>query len=110
MHSEFDTATLIGSWTHAHEEDAEGVQVFRPSARSFPPSRGRSSFELAPDGSLRRVGPGADDRRTFTAGRWTLTGRRLVLHDDQRTTAFEIDEASRDRLVLRPTSAPEEAS
>lgn len=71
---------LIRSWTHAHEEDHDGLLVFRPSERDFPPARGRESFDLAPGGVLQRIGPGPDDRTLRTSGRWSLEGDRLDLY------------------------------
>src|ERR1041384_5695638 len=37
-------------WVHSHEEDTDTEMVLRPAGYKFPPSRGRSSFELKPDG------------------------------------------------------------
>lgn len=71
---------LIRSWTHSHEEDHDGLLVFRPSERDFPPARGRESFDLAPGGVLQRNGPGPDDRSVRTSGRWSLVGDRLDLY------------------------------
>jgi len=56
--------------------------VFRPAAFEFPPSRGRRSFELKPDGTLAEGRIGPTDRPVETQGSWEL-------EDD-------------DRLVLRP--------
>ena len=34
------TALPSGSWTHSFEEDADGIEVYRPTATFvFPPSR-----------------------------------------------------------------------
>lgn len=61
--------------------------VFRPASFEFPPSRGRRSFELRPDGRLVEGGIGPTDRPLETHGSWELENN--------------------DRLVLRPApSAP----
>jgi hypothetical protein len=65
---------LPNKWVHSHEEDSGDEMVFRPASFAFPPSRGRKSFELAPDGSLVSLGIGADDRPTSAAGSWRLQG------------------------------------
>lgn len=64
---------LLGAWVHAHEEDAAGIDVFRPSAFPLPPSRGRIGFELLADGTLmyRAIAPA--DGGLELAGSWWLT-------------------------------------
>jgi hypothetical protein len=47
-----DPASFVGSWSHSHEEDGEGVEVFRPVDYDFPPSRGRETMTLRPDGTI----------------------------------------------------------
>ena len=44
-----DPSSLVGAWTHSHEEDHDGIQVFRPGDQELPPSRGRTSFTLRSD-------------------------------------------------------------
>ena len=65
------TALPSGSWTHSFEEDADGIEVYRPTATfAFPPSRkGRKVLEFgAPaamaqeEATLTSVAPGPDDR------------------------------------------------
>jgi hypothetical protein len=89
-------------WIHSHEEDTEGRMVFRPAGFDLPPSRGRTSFELRPDGVLVEGGPGPDDRPTESAGTWELGGDdRLTLRSrgrEPRTLAIESVED--DRLVV----------
>ena len=49
------TALPSGSWTHSFEEDADGIEVYRPTANfAFPPSRkGRKVLEFgAPAGAM----------------------------------------------------------
>lgn len=66
------TALPSGSWTHSFEEDADGIEVYRPTATfAFPPSRkGRKVLEFgAPAGAMAQgaatltsMAPGPDDR------------------------------------------------
>lgn len=66
------TALPSGSWTHSFEEDADGIEVYRPTATfAFPPSRkGRKVLEFgAPAGTMAQgeatltsMAPGPDDR------------------------------------------------
>ncbi len=57
-----DERELVGRWVHAHEEDDAQCRVFRRPDYPLPPSRGRSELDVAPDLTVRRVGPSADDR------------------------------------------------
>jgi len=98
----FSPELLHRAWVHSHEEDSEGRTVFRPSTYAFPPSRGRTGFELRPDGTLLETGIGPTDRRTHTAGKWTLDGATLRLSDrgGEPERALRITELAPDRLVV----------
>jgi hypothetical protein len=93
---------LHRAWLHSHEEDSKGRMVFRPSTYAFPPSRGRTGFDLRPDGTLLETGIGPTDRRTQSAGKWTLEGSTLRLHDrgERSEQALSIAELGPDRLVV----------
>jgi hypothetical protein len=73
---------LAQHWVHSHEEDNDSEMVFRPANHKFPPSRGRASFELRPDGSLLEGNPGPGDRNEKREGKWKLDNdRNLMLYD-----------------------------
>lgn len=94
---------LVRRWVHSHEEDAGGEAVYRPSTWAFPPSRGRSGFDLRPDGSLLRLGPGPTDRPQEAKGCWRLDGDRLVLEMSavgEAPRTVHVVSASEDRLVI----------
>jgi len=94
---------LHGRWVHSHEEDTDGEMVFRPATHRFPPSRGRTSFELRPDGTYVESSPGPVDLPEESTGRWALEGRRLVLgaEGDRPGHAWELTAAETDRLVVK---------
>jgi hypothetical protein len=93
--------TLVGSWTHSHEDDHEGRQVFRPADGDFPPSRGRTTFTLLPD-QLALVGtPGPDDRGTTTDGTWSLDGDVLRIALPHGDATYQVLAADADHLELR---------
>jgi hypothetical protein len=72
---ERDTERILRRcWVHSHEEDSDEEMVFRPAAYELPPSRGRRSFELKPDGILAEGGIGPTDRPMETQGTWELRG------------------------------------
>jgi hypothetical protein len=94
---------LAGSWVHSHEEDHEGIQVFRPVSYDFPPSRGRESFTLRPDGTAVAGLPGPDDRGISTDdGNWQLHGDVLHVRCPGWAATYQIVAASSQRLDLRP--------
>ena len=94
---------LEGSWTHSHEEDQDDVQVFRPSDRPLPPSRGRTSFTLHADGTADAGTPGPSDRgRTSEGGTWQVEGDVLTVRCPGWAAAFEVVAADPEHLGLRP--------
>lgn len=70
-----DDVQVLGSWAHSHEEDHDGLQLYRPADHPFPPSRGRTTFTLLPDHRAVVGLPGPDDRGTTDDGTWTLEQR-----------------------------------
>jgi hypothetical protein len=97
-------AALAKSWVHSHEEDKEGVQVFRPASYPFPPARGRDALRLDADGSLMKSIPGPDDRTsTQPAGCWKVRGKKLILEQQGGTSKeYVIERVDPDKLLLRP--------
>ena len=98
-----DRDALQGHWVHSHEEDSDEEMVFRPATHPLPPSRGRTSFELRPDGSYLERSPGPVDVPVSARGRWSLEDGRLVLstEDERPGHTWEIAAADADRLAVR---------
>ncbi|MBI1816203.1 MAG: hypothetical protein HYR72_14595 [Deltaproteobacteria bacterium] len=92
-------------WVHSHEEDTDTEKVFRPATFQFPRARGRASFELKPDGTLRENVPGPTDRREERSGTWKLEGdNMLAMHGLQPSwpaRRLAIVSVTKDRLVVR---------
>jgi hypothetical protein len=102
-----DPDALAGGWTHSHEEDQGGLQVFRRPSHPFPRSRGRTSYELRPGGALGGSAPGPDDRHVATSGSWRLQGDRLtVAPEGASPQTFEVQSLEPDRLVVKPVITP----
>ena len=93
---------LVGSWVHSHEEDGDGVVVFRPAGYNLPPARGRDSFTLQADGTAAIGTPGPDDRGATTSGRWELSGSALTLQLPGRTADYDVLSVEPGKLSLRP--------
>lgn len=91
-------------WVHSHEEDTDEEMVFRPAAFEFPPSRGRRSFELKPDGGLIEGGIGPADRPQESRGTWELEDDdTLVLRPDpsKPPRVMRVAAVEEDRLVIQ---------
>src|SRR5262245_39823312 len=105
MANQITHEVLQQHWVHSHEEDTDLEMVFRPASFKFPPSRGRRSFELKPDGSLieDRIGP--VDRPVETQGTWRLEDDdRLILCPASRSEpnrVLRIASVDKDRLVIK---------
>jgi hypothetical protein len=100
---ERDTERIVQRrWVHSREEDTDKEMVFRPAAFEFPPSRGRTSFELKPDGALLEGGIGPTDRPVETQGTWELEDDRLLLRRDPSETprVMRIASVEDERLVV----------
>jgi hypothetical protein len=101
--TEVSREAVVGNWVHAHEEDTDEEMVFRPASHPLPPSRGRISFELRPDGTYLERSPGPVDAPVESSAEWALDGDRLVLggEGDRPGHAWIVAEAGADRLVVR---------
>ncbi len=97
-----EQSALVGAWTHAHEEDHAGVEVFRRLGHRLPVSRGRQAFTLRPDLTAVLGTPGADDRGTESAGTWRVEGQVLRVRCPGWAASYEVLAAEADRLDLRP--------
>lgn len=93
---------VVGQWAHSHEDDHDGVQVFRPARYPFPPARGRTAFTLQSDGNAVTGQPGPVDRGESVVGTWDFTGTVLTIRGQGRTTDYAVLTADPDRLQLRP--------
>jgi hypothetical protein len=63
---------ILGHWIHSHEEDTQGVMVYRPANYNFPPSRGRRGFDFREGGELVFFGIGRADGSEQFSGNWVI--------------------------------------
>ncbi len=101
MPDQMTPADLHGAWTHSHEEDHDGLLVFRPSDWDFPPARGRDSFTLGPQGHLGTRGPGPDDRSVQGTGTWSYDGALNIAPFGSSPQRFAVADVRPDLLVVR---------
>jgi hypothetical protein len=94
---------ILGRWMHSHEEDAEGVTVYRPADYAFPPSRGRTGFEFREGGELVYGGIARADGSTLSSGHWIVTepNRISIEIDNERTTPIVLDVVDCSKEALR---------
>jgi hypothetical protein len=99
-------AIITQAWIHSHEEDSGDELVFRPAAYSFPPSRGRTGYDLRSNGTLRLTGPSPEDRQSSSDGTWQLTepGELVLNVAGQGVRRYVITSLSKDKLVLKRTN------
>jgi len=92
-------SAIFKHWVHSREEDAKGLEVFRPHAFPFPVSFGRDGFEVRPDGTLIQDDIGPADGIVQVPGRWRLAGARRVevsfggVREDYSFEIVDLDEA-----------------
>jgi hypothetical protein len=72
-------AALFQHWIHSREEDAGGVKVYRPSGFKFPPSRGRTGFEIRKNGEFIYHDIAPADGILKVPGRWTAEGKDRIV-------------------------------
>ncbi len=94
---------LLGHWIHSHEEDTQGVMVFRPASYNFPPSRGRVGYEFRVGGKLVYYGIAATDGTDPLSGTWAIEGPNLVRIqvDNNRIKPFQLQVISCDDKMLK---------
>jgi hypothetical protein len=94
---------LPGTWWHSHEEDAEGLQVYRREGYAFPPARGREGFSLEAGGGFVLLGIAPADGTERTGGRWRLEGSSLrATLTDGTTRTWQLLSLEGDVLRVRP--------
>ncbi len=91
-------------WVHSHEDDTDTESVYRPATWPFPPSRGRTGFDLKPDHRCAGFGIAAADGVEEYAATWELDDDdRLTIYDEGRRAVqvMRLVSVDDDRLVIR---------
>lgn len=102
IESQFPTG-LIRHWVHSFEEDSSDIRVFRPSNFTFPPARGRESFEFLPNGQCIHHPIGPADELVSLPGTWKMIASDRCRMSVKGTTPldFKIIELSKEKLVVK---------
>lgn len=85
-------------WVHSYEEDTEEFSVFRPADYNFPPSRGRTGFEIRENGEYINYTVGPDDRLLRLSSHWKAKGENkiAVYFKFVVVTKYQIEDAGLD--------------
>jgi hypothetical protein len=108
MSTPISNAQLVGRWFHSFEEDSDAMLTFRSAEFRFPPSRGRTGFDLRADGTMLAIGIGPTDKPTETKGTWRLMPGNILDFDvpvgPTAARSFRIVALERERLVVSAQS------
>ena len=99
-----DKEALHQTWMHSREEDTDTEMVFRPEGYNFPRSRGRTGFDLRPNGALAEIGIAPTDAQQTTTGKWQLEDDKLLFYQGSDTVpgkVMQVIHADTDRLVVK---------
>lgn len=94
---------LEGTWLHAHEEDQEGISVYRPNTYAFPPSRGRTGFQFDHNGLFTQYDIAPTDGLEGRKGQWKVEGNNTVRIslDDKKDPEYKLEIVSLENGVLK---------
>lgn len=93
---------LVGTWWHAHEEDADGLEVYRRQGVPLAPARGREGFIVRPDGTFVFLAIAPADGTEERPGQWTREGAVLrATLQDGTVREYRIVSAEPDRLRVQ---------
>ena len=102
---------LINKWGHSHEEDAEGILVYRPHTYNFPLARGREWFEFKPDGSFIQYDIAPTDGNVTLPGTWKQDpgndNALLITLDKEQANSYrmEVIELTKDMLKFKKVNS-----
>src|SRR5689334_875875 len=90
-------------WVHSYEEDDKDTIVYRPRDFEFPPSRGRSGFEIKQNREFIQYGLDPSDRPSKVLGHFQVeTPNKLKVNfQDQKIGSRILDITECDDNVLR---------
>lgn len=99
---------LEGTWLHAHEEDQEDVQVYRPNTYSFGPSRGRTGFSFEHNGLFTQYDIAPTDGLEGHKGKWTAESEKVLrISLDKKTEPdYKLEIVSLEKGLLKVRRLP----
>jgi hypothetical protein len=100
---------LEGTWLHAHEEDADDIEVYRPNTYSFGPSRGRTGFSFEHNGLFTQYDIAPTDGLEGRKGQWKAESG-TVLHitfDNKDEPSYKLEIVSLEKDLLKVRRLPQ---
>ncbi len=95
-------SSLVGTWWHAQEEDADGLEVYRRQGVPLAPARGREGFVVRPDGSFVLLAIAPADGTEEHPGQWTREGAVLrATLEDGTVREYRVVSLEPDRLRVQ---------
>lgn len=91
---------LFKRWLHSHEEDTETVKVYRPEGYAFPPSRGRTGFDILEDGTLIHIGIAPTNGSLEVIGHWEAISESELVVDLEGKRAYTLRISASDEDTL----------
>ncbi len=96
---------IFKHWVHSYEEDTEDVEVYRPRGHDFPPSRGRTGFEIRKNGEFVQYDIAPTDGLQRVMGHWKAEGTdRIEVSLEspfRRSSILNIESCDKDILKIR---------
>jgi hypothetical protein len=96
---------LFARWVNSHEEDEADLKVYRPYGTKFPPARGRTGFEIRPNGEFVQYGIAPTDGSRQVMGHWEIVDAntfQVTFGDPQRQPLlFTIVACDEEKLLIR---------
>lgn len=101
-----DDSLLKNSWTHAYENDADGVKLFKPThSQEFAPSMYRLVIDLKENNQSEYLVLSPVDAHYMETGKWHFDNatQKLTITDkeDKTVHAYEVLEVTKDMLKVR---------
>ncbi len=75
----FESQLLQNTWLHSFEEDQGDILTYRPNSYEFPPSRGRTGFDLEEGGVIKEYNIAPTDGLEERIGQWEYKNDKQVL-------------------------------
>ena len=88
-------------WMHSYEEDTNEVKVYRPDTYEFPPSRGRTGFQLNEDKSFINYEIAPADGTVERKGSCSIAGNKMMLSFEDSDKDYMIEVISIENKVLK---------
>jgi hypothetical protein len=100
---------LEGTWLHAHEEDEDNIQVYRPNTYSFGPSRGRTGFSFEHNGLFTQYDIAPTDGLQERKGQWKAESETLlrITLDEQDEPSYKLKIETLNKDVMKVRRLPQ---